>query len=79
MVLHLSCLIGQFLRCVVLIVFGTSSGPGAATGVVVFDSLRAAERAAQGVPVILVREETSPEDIGGLNAAQGVLVCACVC
>lgn len=52
---------------------GLPAGPGAACGVVVFDSTRAAERAKHGVPVILVRYETSPEDIGGMSAANGIL------
>ncbi len=52
---------------------GLPASPGAAVGKVVFtaeDAERAAER---GEKVILVRAETSPEDIGGMNAAQGIL------
>jgi pyruvate, orthophosphate dikinase len=52
---------------------GLKAGPGAATGRVVFNAEDAMERAAAGDPVILVRIETSPEDIGGMNAAQGIL------
>ncbi len=52
---------------------GLPASPGAATGIVVF-SAEAAEAAAEaGEDVILVRIETSPEDIGGMNAAQGIL------
>ena len=52
---------------------GLNAGPGAATGRVVFNAEDAMARAAAGDPVILVRIETSPEDIGGMNAAQGIL------
>jgi pyruvate,orthophosphate dikinase len=52
---------------------GLNAGPGAATGRVAFNAEDAIERAARGEPVILVRIETSPEDIGGMNAAQGIL------
>ena len=52
---------------------GLPASPGAATGKVVFTAEEAAEGAARGEPVILVRPETSPEDIGGMHAAQGIL------
>jgi pyruvate,orthophosphate dikinase len=52
---------------------GLNAGPGAATGRVVFNAEDAIARAAAGDPVILVRIETSPEDIGGMDAAQGIL------
>ena len=52
---------------------GLNAGPGAATGRVVFNAEDAIARARTGEPVILVRIETSPEDIGGMNAAQGIL------
>jgi pyruvate,orthophosphate dikinase len=52
---------------------GLNAGPGAATGRVVFNAEDAIARAGAGEPVILVRIETSPEDIGGMNAAQGIL------
>ena len=52
---------------------GLPASPGAATGVVVFHPDEAEELAAKGQPVILVRLETSPEDIGGMVAAQGIL------
>ena len=56
-----------------LVARGLNAGPGAATGRVVFNAEDAIERAKGGQPVILVRIETSPEDIGGMNAAQGIL------
>jgi pyruvate,orthophosphate dikinase len=52
---------------------GIGASPGAATGKVVFDSFRAVELADQGERVILVRRETSPDDLPGIIAAQGVL------
>ena len=52
---------------------GLPASPGAATGVVVFDSAGAVKRVADGEKVILVREETSPEDIEGMAAAVGIL------
>ena len=56
-----------------LIARGLNAGPGAASGHVVFNAEDAERRAAAGEPVILVRVETSPEDIGGMHAAQGIL------
>ena len=52
---------------------GLPASPGAATGQVVFQADEAEELAADGQKVILVRLETSPEDIGGMHAAQGIL------
>jgi len=52
---------------------GLNASPGAATGRVVFSAERAAEMAKDGKPVILVRQETSPEDIEGMAVASGVL------
>lgn len=52
---------------------GLPASPGAATGRVVFNADDAEEWAARGEKVILVRIETSPEDIGGMNAAVGIL------
>ena len=52
---------------------GLPASPGAASGKVVFLAEEAEEAAAQGEHVLLVRLETSPEDIGGMNAAQGIL------
>ena len=52
---------------------GLPASPGAAVGKVVFTALHAEELAAKGEKVILVRAETSPEDIGGMDAAEGIL------
>ncbi len=52
---------------------GLPASPGAASGLVVFDAETAAERAELGDHVILVRTETSPEDIHGMHAAKGIL------
>ena len=52
---------------------GLPASPGAAVGKVVFTALHAEELAAKGEKVILVRTETSPEDIGGMDAAEGIL------
>ena len=52
---------------------GLPASPGAASGVAVFDSDTAERRAGLGEDVILVRIETSPEDIHGMHAARGVL------
>ncbi len=56
-----------------LIAHGLNAGPGAATGNVVFSAPDAEEWAVRGEEVLLVRIETSPEDIRGMNAAQGIL------
>ncbi|EHL67934.1 pyruvate, phosphate dikinase [Cloacibacillus evryensis] len=56
-----------------MIVKGLPASPGAAVGKVVFDADEAAERGGKGEAVILVRPETTPDDIHGLFAAQGVL------
>jgi pyruvate,orthophosphate dikinase len=52
---------------------GLPASPGAASGKAVFDADSAEKRAAAGEKVILVRVETSPEDIHGMHAAQGIL------
>ncbi len=52
---------------------GLPASPGAAVGKVVFTAEDAEKAADRGEKVILVRTETSPEDIGGMNAAQGIL------
>ncbi len=52
---------------------GLNASPGAATGVAVFDATRAEEVAEGGQDVILVRPETSPDDVHGMLAAQGIL------
>jgi len=56
-----------------IIASGLPASPGAACGEVVFDSDEAEEAKAQGRRVILVRIETSPEDIHGMHAAEGIL------
>ena len=56
-----------------LISKGLPASPGAACGVVVFSADEAEMRAAKGEAVILVRIETSPEDIHGMHAAKGIL------
>ncbi len=52
---------------------GLNAGPGAASGKVVFNAEDAQIMAKKGEKVILVRIETSPEDIGGMNASEGIL------
>jgi pyruvate, orthophosphate dikinase len=52
---------------------GLNAGPGAASGRVVFTPDDAVEWQRRGEPVILVRDETSPEDIHGMNASEGFL------
>ncbi|MDR6847485.1 pyruvate,orthophosphate dikinase [Sphingomonas sp. BE270] len=52
---------------------GLPASPGAASGFAVFDSDTAEKRAAAGEAVILIRTETSPEDIHGMHAAKGIL------
>jgi pyruvate, orthophosphate dikinase len=52
---------------------GLPASPGAASGAVVLDSDTAEARSARGEAVILVRVETSPEDIHGMHAAKGIL------
>ena len=55
---------------------GIGAVPGAACGRLVLDSQRAQGRAAAGEKVILVCKETSPEDVGGMHAAVGILTAA---
>ena len=52
---------------------GLPASPGAATGQIVFHAEHAEEWAQQGKKVILVRIETSPEDLAGMNSAEGIL------
>ncbi len=52
---------------------GLPASPGAATGAVVFTADKAVELTEQGEKVILVRKETSPEDIHGMAVAEGIL------
>ncbi|HSP37678.1 MAG TPA: pyruvate, phosphate dikinase [Frankiaceae bacterium] len=52
---------------------GANASPGAAVGKIVFDSVKAKEAAARGEDVILVRRETTPDDLPGMIAAKGIL------
>ena len=56
-----------------VITTGLPASPGAATGRIVFNADDAEEWAERGEKTILVRIETSPEDIGGMNVAEGIL------
>src|SRR6478736_3556186 len=56
-----------------IIATGLPASPGAASGEIVFSSDEAAKLQADGRKVILVRVETSPEDIHGMHAAEGIL------
>ncbi|MBK7257367.1 MAG: pyruvate, phosphate dikinase [Ignavibacteriae bacterium] len=56
-----------------LLAKGLNAGPGAATGRIVFNAPDAEEWKSRGELVILTRIETSPEDIKGMNAAEGIL------
>ena len=55
------------------VALGLPASPGAAVGEIVFDADTAAERGGRGEPVILVRFETTPDDIHGVIVAQGIL------
>ncbi|MDE8099344.1 pyruvate, phosphate dikinase [Erysipelothrix rhusiopathiae] len=52
---------------------GLPASPGASSGMIVFDTLTAVKYTQKGKPVILVRLETSPEDIEGMHLAEGIL------
>src|SRR3989441_5453669 len=56
-----------------LLARGLPAAPGGAVGHVVFDADRAVELARDGQQVILVRPETSPEDVAGMYAAEGIV------
>ncbi len=56
-----------------IIAKGLAASPGAAAGEIVFDSAAARDMKARGREVILVRAETSPDDIQGMDAAAGIL------
>src|SRR5262249_34172425 len=56
-----------------LLARGLPASPGAAAGAIVFSADEAEDRAGRGEAVILVRIETSPEDIHGMHAARGIL------
>src|SRR5689334_12911020 len=61
------------LKSAKAIASGLPAGPGAATGKVYFNADRAAAAASKGEKVLLVRNETSPEDLRGMIAAEGIL------
>lgn len=56
-----------------IIAKGLPAGPGGATGMIVFDSEAAVKANEEGKKVIIVREETNPEDVEGMRAAQAIL------
>jgi pyruvate,orthophosphate dikinase len=56
-----------------VIATGLPASPGAASGAIVLDSAEAERRSGLGEAVLLVRVETSPEDIAGMHAARGIL------
>ena len=58
-----------------IIAKGLPASPGAASGKVIFTADEAEQLKSQSQKVILVRQETSPEDIHGMNAAEGILTC----
>ena len=63
----------QELKNATVLTHGLAASPGAATGEVCFTAEEAIKRANSGHKVILVRLETSPEDIEGMHVAQGIL------
>ncbi|MBS1372335.1 MAG: pyruvate, phosphate dikinase [Lentisphaeria bacterium] len=60
-------------KCAEVIAKGLPAGPGGAVGRIVFSSADAVAAAAKGESVIMVREETNPEDVEGMRAATGIL------
>lgn len=56
-----------------VIASGLPASPGGASGVAVFSADEAVEVAAEGKPVVLIRRETTPEDIHGMKVAEGIL------
>jgi pyruvate,orthophosphate dikinase len=61
------------IKAATVIATGLPAGPGAATGKIYFNAERAVEAAARNEKVLLVRIETSPEDLRGMIAAEGIL------
>ncbi len=61
------------VKAATAIASGLPAGPGAATGKIYLNADRAAAAAARGEKVLLVRNETSPEDLRGMIAAEGIL------
>ena len=64
---------GESLKNATEIGSGLAASPGAAVGEVVFEALDAIKKSKAGIKTILVRHETSPEDIEGMHYAEGVL------
>ncbi len=64
---------GEVLKAAPVVGHALGASPGAASGKIVFTAEEAKEWAARGEKVVLVRLETSPEDIEGMKAAQGIL------
>lgn len=63
----------EALKSAVVLTKGLNASPGAATGYISFDAKEATQRTAKGESVILVRTETSPEDLEGMVSAKGIL------
>ncbi len=61
------------IKAATVIATGLPAGPGAAAGRIYFNAERCVEAAANGEKVLLVRVETSPEDLRGMIAAEGIL------
>jgi pyruvate,orthophosphate dikinase len=64
---------GEAVKNYPSIVKGIAASPGAATGIVVFDVKKAVQMGEDGVKVILVREETKPEDVPAFFVSMGIL------
>jgi len=64
---------GNAIKAATPIAKGLPASPGAATGKIAFTAEEAVARVANGEKIILVRQETSPEDIEGMYAAEGIL------
>ncbi len=60
-------------RGIEILTRGIAASPGAATGKLAFTAAEAVERAAAGEDVLLIRKETSPEDVAGMHKAVGIL------
>jgi pyruvate, orthophosphate dikinase len=63
----------EAVKAAAVIATGLPAGPGAASGRIYFNAERCVEAADQGEKVLLVRVETSPEDLRGMIAAEGIL------
>ena len=63
----------EALRCAAPLAKGLNAGPGAASGRIYLNAVRCIEAAARGEKALLVRLETSPEDLRGMMAAEGIL------